>query len=775
MKPQVLPVRWLAELVHRQGDLYAYRSGHTTGAEGVATQQRLQRDRPPSYRAEVPVKLDVWLGAGRFQLSGRIDGLDLDGAPPLLEEFKTTRADPQTVYAHDGPVHCAQAKLYAAMLAGEHPHVQEWRLRLLYCHPRTEQVQTFEQRETSAALRAFLEHSLRRFTARIRPQQAHRAARDAWLAQRRFPYPSFRPHQKPTVRRCYQAVRDEEALLLEAPTGSGKTMTTLYAALKSLPHTGAERLMFLTSRGTGAQAAQEALKLLDAGAGRIRRITLAAKEKQCLVEGMPCAADACPYARGYFDKREAALAALLDEPALTPALLRRVGKAHEVCPYELSLDAALWVDVVVGDYNYVFDPIVHLQRFADGQAIDLLVDEAHQLSGRAAEMLSVSLRRSTIKAALAEGPSATIARGLRSLDRALLALRRSIDPGKEAIIAAPAALTRAAERFLHSLQEEGVLLEQRANLRAAAFAASRWLRGEAWRRPETFLHSLHLQGGDIEVRLQCLDAGEHLGKVLGRYRSSIRFSGTLSPLPLYNALHGLGEAPEERAGSPFQADQLALLLVTDINTYFSFRDKSINQLIDLVCDIARDHPTGRYLAAFPSYDYLNAFLAAAGPRLGVGALHGQTPDMDDDERPNFLQRITHSPTPAFAAVVLGGVFAESVDFSAVPLSGVLVIGAGLPPPDLHRVSQERYFDAQSANGAEVAYLQPAMTRVLQVAGRLLRSPEDRGVICLIDPRFSRLDYQRFFPSHWRPERVAAKQVPAAVANFWRKPMLAHSP
>ena len=775
MKPQALPVRMLAELVHRRGDLYAYRSGPTTGAEGVATQRRLQGGRAPSYRAEAPVQLDVSLPVGRYRLSGRIDGLDLDSAPPLVEEFKTTRADPHQAHAHDGPVHWAQAKLYAAILAAEHPQVPQWRLRLLYCHPRKEQAAPFEQLETSTTLQAFLEETLRRFAARIGPMEAHRSARNAWLAERDFPYPDYRPHQRPAMRRCYRAVRDKETLLLEAPTGSGKTMTTLYAALKSLPRTGAERLMFLTSRGTGAQAAEAALDVLDAGAGRIRRITLAAKEKQCLVAGMPCAADACPYARGYFDKRDAALTALLDAPALTPALVRTVGKTHEVCPYELSLDAALWADVVIGDFNYVFDPLVRLQRFADGQAIDLLVDEAHQLSGRAAEMLSARLRRSTIKDALAKGPPAAIARDLRSMDRALSALRRSTVPADEAIIAAPAALTRATERFARNLQEGEAPLDQPASLQAAAFAAGRWLRGESWRRPGAFLHSLRRHGRDLEVRLHCLDASEHIRETLGRYRSSIRFSGTLSPLSLYNALHGLKEAPAERAGSPFAAGQLALLLIEDINTYFGFRDKSMGQLVDLVCGIIKSHPDGRYLAAFPSYEYLNAFLAAASTRLDAGTLHGQVPDMSDEARLRFLQGMAQSSVPAVAAVVLGGVFAESVDFSAVPISGVLVVGAGLPPPDLHRAEQEKYFAAQGVDGKEVAYLQPAMTRVLQVAGRLLRSPQDRGVICLIDPRFGRPAYQRFFPAHWRPQPVTAVRAPAAVANFWRKPMLALSP
>ena len=778
-----LSVRRLAELAYRVGDLYAYRGGLTKAEEGVATQQRLQRRRPPGYQREVAVAMDFDVDGDAYRLRGRVDGLDLHATPPVVEEFKTSRADPALVLRHDGPVHRAQAKLYAAMLAADHPEVREWRLRLLYCHPDRERAEVFEECATAPDLNAFLEEALSRFAAQVRPQRTHQAQRNAWLAQRQFPFAGFRPHQRATARRCYRASVQGEDLLLEAPTGSGKTITLLYAALKSLPATGASQIMFLTSRGTGAEAAQKALLRLDDGSGNIRRITLAAKEKQCLVPGMPCAAAECPYARGYFDKREAALGQLAARPAIDPELVYTVGRAHEVCPYELSLDAALAADVVIGDYNYVFDPLVHLQRFADGGDIDLLVDEAHQLSSRAQEMLSVSLSRSAFSAARKEQPPAAIAKRLRSVERALLELRRLHGPAEEAVIAAPTSLTRAVERFTNALHSDDIELDRFPALRSAFLVAHRWLRGESWRSqperaqdepeptaPAAFIHLLRSAGWDIEVALQCLDAGEPLREAFGRYRSSIRFSGTLSPLPLYNALHGLGEAPAERAGSPFREDQLAVLVVSDINTYFRARTKSLHQVVRLAQDLAGAH-SGRYLLAFPSYEYLNGFAQAAGERLRKGTLLVQARDMADQARADFLDAFAAAAPPAYAAVVLGGVFAESVDFSQAGLAGVVVVGAGLPPPSLARAAQERYFDAHSGNGAAVAYLQPAMTKVLQVAGRLLRSPQDRGVICLVDPRFKRAEQQRFFPGHWRAQPVRAAEVGDAVAKFWRMPML----
>ncbi len=561
MNSQQLPVRWLAEQVHRVGDLYAYRSAPTQGAEGIATQRRLQKDRPDGYQVELAVQMDVSLEGARFELRGRVDGVNLDAVPAVVEEFKTTRADPELAHRHDGPVHWAQARLYAAMLAAAHPNLRDWHLRLLYCHPDDVRVRVFEERQSAAALKAFLDDTLNRFAARMGQWREHQAARNAWLAERDFPYPRYRPHQRAAARRCYQALRAAEPLLLEAPTGSGKSMAVLYAALKSLPQTDASKLIFLTSRGTGAAAAEAALDRIDAASGHIRRITLAAKEKQCLMrqsprpadgrsqgakgglsgnldpqsgeraQEMPCSADQCPYAKGYFDKRPDAEAALLTDPAITPERIREVGRNHEVCPYELSLDTALWSDVVIGDYNYVFDPVVRLRRFADGKDIDLLIDEAHQLSDRAEESLSVVLRRSVFKAALTEPLPKLLAKRLRAIDRALTALRRQHGHPEEAVIERPAALTRAVERFSEALFSDEAALDALPRTQAAAWSANRWQKGESWWRPQAFVHLLRTDRSDVTVALRCLDASEHLKESFARYRSSILFSGTLSPRP----------------------------------------------------------------------------------------------------------------------------------------------------------------------------------------------------------------------------------------------------
>ena len=768
-----IAIRWLAEATHRQGDLYPHGGSEafrlvTRSEEGIATQRRLQRNRPAGYLAEHPVRQRVCIGDAAFELSGRVDGLSLCGDPALIEEFKTTRMDMERAHEQDGAVHWAQARLYAALLARQHPQVCRWRLRLLYCHPDTDATRVYEQLADAQALELFLRDTLERLWPK--QQQRHEQARNAWLAARPFPFDRFRAHQRAMARRCYQVLNSGQSMLLEAPTGSGKTMAVLYPALKSLAANGSGQLLYLTSRGTGARAARSALAKMDPQREFLRHVTITAKEKACIVEGMPCSAEHCRYAAGYFDKRDAAVAALLEHRAIDRRLVEAIARQHQVCPFELSLDAAVRADVVICDYNYVFDPVVRLQRFIAEDEIDLLVDEAHQLHGRATQMLTVGLERWTFKATLGEPIGAGMGRRLESIDRALMALRRLHGTDTETVIDPPAALTRAVCRFVEDMQAAEIDLARFPALRDALFDSSRWLRSEGWRAPGAFEYLLDTRRGRVSVRSQCLDPSGHLKDSFARYRANIRFSGTLSPLGLYNGLHGLDEAACERAASAFDANQLAVLLVRDIDTYFRGREASMGDLVDAVHAVFSAR-SGHYLAAFPSYAYIERFAAAARNRFPPGSLHCQMRGMGDDERDAFLAALAGHSDPRLAVVVLGGVFAESIDLAEVPLAGVIAVSVGVPPPDLARNRQRRYFDRTSGNGQQVAFLQPAMTRIVQAAGRLLRSPRHRGVVCLIDPRFDDAAYRRFFPAHWRPRAVPARELGKAVENFWKGSML----
>ncbi len=803
-----LAVRALAELVHRRGDLHAGLDGRTRAEEGIAAQRKLQRGRPGSYLRERPVSHSTVLAGVQVSLTGRIDGCDLEGPQLLVEEFKTTRAELERAHAHHASTHWAQARLYAGLLVEELGDGRGVELRLVYCHPQTLETRTFTRVESADDVRGFLTDTLADYERWLIRQRAHEVARDERLRSLEFPFPSFRPFQRAMARRVYRALRDREHLLLEAPTGSGKTAATLFPAVRALEASGYRRILFLTSRTTGARAARQAAAGMDPAGGFLRHVTVTAKEKVCFLPGTPCEPAACPYARGYYDRSPDAVTALLERRVLDPAAIAEVAREHQVCPFELSLDAAIWCDLVVADYNYVFDPVVRLQRLAGDPQTALLVDESHQLASRVRDMLSLALRRQELRAAQAEHPPEPLARRLRSLGRALADLKRVESLREEKLIGRPDSLLRSMQRFVDDAATSEHPLEGLPAVRELLFTCSRWLRAESWYDPQRFVFLAAAPDGHVEVRLACLDPGPYIRARLAEFGGHVRFSGTVSPLPLYAQLHGEPEAPVERAGNPFDASQLRVLVVDDVPTYLRSRHDSAAALAALI-DAVVGCRGGHYLAAFPSFDYLNlaadalhalwerppgrdpailwerppgrdpailwerppgrdpAILWERPPgRDSAPLVLRQTPAMSEAERAAFLSAFAPDAPPTIGFVVLGGVFGESVDFSAARLTGVVCVGVGLPPPSLTRTALEQHFDDRGLDGAAVAYHQPAMVKVLQMAGRLLRSPEDRGVVCLVDGRFARPAYRRFFPAHWQPTVVRAARVQDELARFW---------
>lgn len=789
-------VKSLAEFVHRRGDLYPALGGRVTGEEGIASQRRAQQNRGGGYEREMTVAAEFEIGPLRISLAGRLDGCDLTAAPPFVEEIKTTRAEPDAAERAVGSAHWAQARLYAALLAREHPEHAEWQVRLLYCHPDTGAQKSFEETRSISWLAEYLDSSLAAYAQWLQAQQAYRERRNRWLEARDFPYGGFRAHQRALAGRVYQAFRDSEHLLLEAPTGSGKTMGVLYPALKALAADHVQRLFYLTSRGTGALAALKAALDMGTAADRIRVVDLIAKEKACLVEGMPCD-DRCAYAVGYYDRIQAAVADALAQAQLDRNAIRAVAEAHRVCPFELSLDAALWADLIVGDYNYLLDPVVRLQRFMNDSGLGLLVDESHQLAERTRDMLSLALSRADVKAAVGESPPAGIARRLKRLDRVLMEIRRGLaaadgasDAAGEVVIEPPEKLLGAAQKALEALAEEEIDLSAWPLTRQVLFNLSRWVRAQSWAgrgkdgnggnsggratdelAPEfRYLGQVADQGRGkkgVRIRLSCLDAAPYLESVLAEYGPHVRFSGTVTPLALYQSLHGQNEAPGERVESPFAPAQLATLIVTDVPVYYRQRSASLPRLAALLEQTVESR-AGNYLVALPSFQYLGQLAEALDSHWAVELLV-QTPGMDEASRAEFLDRFQDDGVPRVGLIVLGGLFAESVDFSHAPLAGVICVGVGLPPASRQKEEMRDHFDARlgPGGGETVAYQQPAMTKVLQMAGRLLRSPEDRGVLLLIDDRFARPAFQRFYPRHWRPVSLRAAEVPRHLENFWQ--------
>ncbi|HTK97406.1 MAG TPA: ATP-dependent DNA helicase [Pseudomonadales bacterium] len=763
-----IAVRSLAQLTCRTGDIHFRYDESTEGAEGIEAQKVIQRTRPSTYEREAVVKT-VWRDDDvELELTGRADGWDPHEG--TVEEFKTSRMDPQRLFTHAGSVHFGQLRLYAALLARSQIRVLPWRLRLLYCDPDTRAVTPFEEEMDTSALEAFLQQCCARLAGWLRELEVHRQRRNGRLAHLAFPFRNFRPAQRALSAEIYRTVRDGGALLFEAPTGSGKTMSALFPSLIAMGRGSTDRVVFLSSKATGQATAETAIKLLNVD-DVVRRLTVTAKAKICFMPEPVCDPAICSYARGYYDRSDAAVAELLAVGTMTRAAIETVARTHHVCPFELSLDAAVWSDIVICDYNYVFDPVVRLKRLAGITAdrIALLIDEAHQLAERVRDALSTVFARDAISRALGE-LSGDAAKCAAALDRRILELRRQTtrahDLDRDAFecrLDLPESLLRAAEKLLSALTTD---IDSRSNdgtVTELVFALLRLLRAAAWYDASHFAVFLRGRGSAIELDVRCLDASAAIAETLGEYRAHVRFSATVSPFEMTGRAHGLPDAHTLRLPSPFPEERLGVFVVPDVSTLFRQREATLPALARVIEAVVAARP-GSYLVALPSFDYLDRVADYYGAQYPHREAIRQSRGMAEEAREEFVEAYRSCNRQIVGFAVLGGLFTESIDLPAGALVGIVVVGIGLPPPTLERNEMAECYGEPF--GRALAYEQPAMTRVIQAAGRLIRRESDRGVVCLIDHRFLAQEYREYLPRHWRPLRATSRQLPEALVEFW---------
>ena len=756
-----LGVKELAQFVHRQGDIHYRYEFSALAAEGIARQKEYQQHRAASYQREVSVEATY----GQLAIRGRIDGWDPEQR--LVEEVKTTRADAKALHARIGAVNTAQLKLYGAMLALADETLGTLRLRLVYLHPDEPTETVVEELSARSELIEFFDATCAVYAQWIAETNARLVQRNASLRGLGFPYADFRSEQRLLAKTVYRGFRDAADWLVEAPTGSGKTMATVFPALKAMGEGHLDRVVFVTSRTTGQAAAETAFR--DAAALVASVVVVTAKGRICFNPGVPCDPDLCEFASGYYDRMPAARRDLLDRGMADRGVVEAVARAHRVCPFELSLDTAAWADAVIGDYNYVFDPVVRLKRLDNERfrRVSLIVDEAHQLGDRVRDMLGMCLDRAVVKAALAEqGLPAPLAKGLRSVDRALADIAKGASTGNadvEREIECPKSLQRAIDRFLGAFSRVPTERDRLPLASEAHFDLLRFQRAWDWAEEGAFHCVASGRGRRLRIEIICTVPGNYIQSVLEPFHGSARLSGTLTPARVFQRIHGFFEGADTLcAGGGAAPERLGVFVVPDLRTFYRDRHATLGDLTRLIAGVAGTSE-GNILVAFPSFEYARAAADASDhPRLRC-----QAPKMDLAERAEFIAWISEPGANRVGFVVMGGVFAESVDFDSRALHGVVVVGAGLPPSSLRRdlIGTDSVASGVTEDGHEIAYRQPAMTRVVQVVGRIARG-DHCGFAVLVDPRFSNPGYRAFMPSWWNPRFVPARGAPAEVAAFW---------
>ncbi len=757
-------VRALCEFTARSGDLDLRHTPAPTALEGIAGHVRVAARRGDGYEAEVPLQGRY----GALLVRGRADGFD--AACGRLEEIKTHRGSLERQNPGQRALHWAQAQVYGWLLCAARG-LASVELALVYLDVDHEQETVFTAHHSAAALRAHFELQCARYLAWAEAEAAHRSARDAALQALAFPHAQFRAGQRELAAHVWRAAAHGRCLLAQAPTGIGKTVATLFAQLKAAPACGTDKVVYLAAKTSGRQMALDALALLaGAGAGEpvdggspqgrpppLRVLELVAREKSCEHPGNACHGQSCPLAQGFFDRLPAARAAALQPGTqlLVQARVRTVALAHGVCPYYLSQELARWADVVVGDYHYWFDTggLLHALAQSLSWRVSLLVDEAHNLVERARGMYGARLdpdvlRQARQSATAARAPG--VKKALASVRRAWLALERTLEADYTVHPAVPAPLAAALTRCAQALSEH--LAEQPEQFDAPLLE---WyftlLRFNALAEGFDPRHSLidsQLVGRGSVLCLRCIVPAPHLAPRWAAAHTATLFSATLQPVHYHADLLGLPEGHgAAEVAAPFAASQLQVHVARHISTRWAHRAASVQSIVRVIAQQFAAQP-GNYLAFFSSYDYL-AQVAEA-----FAAQHPQVPQWRQERRMGeaaqreFLARFVEGGQ-GVAFAVLGGAFAEGVDLPGRRLIGAFLCTLGLPQVNPVNEQVRARMQALFGQGHDYAYLYPGLHKVVQAAGRVIRSPEDRGVVHLIDDRFARADVRRLLPAWWQ--------------------------
>ncbi len=719
--------------------------------EGQSGHRLVQARRGPAYESEVALSFSF---AG-LQVRGRADGYDTQRH--RVEEIKTFRGDFDAIKANHRALHWAQARTYGHMLC-ERESLDRIEVALVYLDLGDDKEVVLEESWTREALRAHFESLCLRYIAWAEGEARHRARIDAALEGLRFPHAGFRPGQRELANAVYRGASSGRHLLAQAPTGIGKTVATLFPLLKARPARKLDKVFFLTAKTSGRAIALEALRKLGRGEAPLRVLELAAREKVCEHPGKACNGEACPLARGFYDRlpharEEAVASAWLDREAV-----RRVALSHQVCPYFLSQELVRWSDVVVGDYNYYFDGsafLFALMREEEWRAA-LLVDEAHNLLGRARGMYSARLDFDALDALRAKAPSlirrvlGTLAREWRLLQRDQLADYRAED--------------EIPERFARALQETVSVMAEHFSAQPADsqgplqrffFDALHFARlADSFGRHSVFESTLG-EGGSPALAIRNLVPAPFLRARFEACVSSTCFSGTLAPFDFYRDTLGLPEGTATLdVGSPFHSEQLQVCVAMDLSTRWRDRAGSLQALTQVIGAQYARRP-GNYLAFFSSFDYLalasEAFVAAH-PGVPVWL---QSRGMREAERDGFLARFEPGGQ-GIGLAVLGGAFGEGIDLPGDRLVGAFVASLGLPQHNAPNEVMRERMDALFGGGYEYTYVYPGLQKVVQAAGRVIRTQEDAGVLYLLDDRFAREEIRQLLPAWWRIEPVFAR-------------------
>ena len=775
-----ISVRSLVEFILREGDIDNRVSGSMEKDAmllGGKIHRKIQSRMGTNYTAEVPLKIQMPCDGFVLQIEGRADGVLKDDGKVLIDEIKGILRSLEHLEA-PVPVHLAQAKCYAYIYAVQNS-LKCIDVQMTYCQMETEEIRRFCQEFEFQELQTWFQDLVTQYEKWAKFEIEWRNVRNDSIRQIEFPFP-YREGQRDLVASVYRTILRKKKLFIQAPTGVGKTMATVFPAVRAMGEGLGEKIFYLTAKTIMRTVAEQAFSLLKEKGLLYKTITLTAKEKICFCEEAECNPDACPYAKGHFDRVNDAVFDLITHSGdWSREVLEEQAKKYMVCPFEMSLDVSNWADAVICDYNYVFDPQAHIKRFFSESGKEeylFLIDEAHNLVERGREMYSASLYKEDLlevrKLVKAEDPK--LAKRLSECNQQFLELKRECEHYQ--ILKSVSHIALKLMNVLSKLEdylEECKDAEKKKRVLDFYFAVRSFLNIHDIMDENYVIFSEMMEDGRFQIKLFCVNPAVNLQNYLEQGNSTIFFSATLLPVHYYKKLLSVEKDDYAvYAHSSFPQENKFLFIGTDVSTRYTRRGESTYQRFARYIAVMAEQKKGNYMAFFPSYRFLEevhtCFLECVDHEVDSIC---QVSYMDEEQREEFLEEFEQEREKSLVAFcVMGGIFSEGIYLTDDKLIGAVIAGTGLPQVCTEREILKQYFNAADMDGFDYAYLYPGMNKVLQSAGRVIRTESDRGVILLLDDRFRAMRYREVFPREWQQYQLGSvKNLEQEIRTFWESP------
>jgi DNA excision repair protein ERCC-2 len=748
-------VRGIIEYVLKEGSLDDRYQGKNRAVEGTIAHKKLQtinEDTYKNYSKEVKLEEEFLIDDITLIIEGRADGIIVDDDKVYIEEIKSTFRDLVLIDEDYNNLHWAQGKFYAYIYAFQNK-LNEIYVKLSYFQIETEEVKSFDRKFKFTELEKYIYGILNEYKKMVILSLELKEERNKSIEDLNFPFETYRKGQKRLAITCYNTIKENGILFAQAPTGIGKTISTMFPAVKALGESRGSRIIYLTAKTITRTVAEDTAQALKENGLVCRNITLTAKEKMCFQERANCNPDYCEYAVNYFDKINEVIYSLLKiENNFTRTTIEKYAREYNVCPFELSLDLSLWCDLIICDYNYAFDPRAKLKRFfeEDNGSNILLIDEGHNLINRAREMFSSELYKSKILSAskIVKGRSKNLYKILKDINSFFIELRRELqerEAGSNYKEEEYTDLYKKLKKFLKECDEYLIIAQNTEGyeeIRDLYFSVRSFISiSELY--DDNYVTLIEEIKSDIKIKLFCINPSKNLGEVMRKSYSTIVFSATLSPLSYYiNLLGGDINSYRMRLPSPFNCENLNVYK-NPLNMRYRYRDENIDKLCEIIKEFIEEE-IGNYMIFLPSYEYLKKVYLRYIELYGEEKTIIQGDSLTEVEKEEFLSNFYEGANIA-AFCVIGGMFSEGIDLPGKKLIGSIIVGVGFP-----KVSNETNIikDYFKEDGFDYAYVYPGINKVMQASGRVIRREDDKGRVLLIDDRYFNSKYINLLPNDW---------------------------